>query len=138
MSSAQDSSSRTERLMQIGEIADLTEMSFRTLRHYDEVGLLSPSARSEGGFRLYNSSDLEKLLVIRRMKPLGYTLEEMLDVRILTETITAQMPTPDPALVERLRGVLDDAYARRDRLRRHVSMVDEFIGILQDRLPSDA
>lgn len=124
--------------MQIGEIADLTEMSFRTLRHYDEIGLLTPSARSEGGFRLYTSSDLEKLLVIRRMKPLGYTLEEMLDVRVLTETITEQMPDPDPALIERLRTVLTDANARRDKLRRQVGMVDEFIGILQDRLPDGA
>jgi DNA-binding transcriptional MerR regulator len=138
MCAAHDLGVPAERLMQIGEIADLTEMSFRTLRHYDEIGLLTPSARSEGGFRLYTHSDLEKLLIIRRMKPLGYSLEEMLDVRILTETITSQMPTPDPALIERLRAVLADADARRDKLRRQVCMVDEFIGILQDRLPDGA
>jgi MerR family transcriptional regulator, copper efflux regulator len=127
-----------ENSMHIGEIAELTEMSMRTLRHYDEVGLLSPSARSEGGFRLYTPSDLEKLLVIRRMKPLGYSLEEMLEVRILVETIIDQAPTPDPSLVERLRGVLDDALARRERLYRQLGMVDEFVGILQSRLPRES
>lgn len=55
-------------------------MSLRTLRHYDEIGLLQPSGRSDGGFRLYTEEDLERLLVIRRMKPLGFTLEEMHEV----------------------------------------------------------
>ena len=39
--------------MHIGELADRTGMSLRRLRHYDEIGLLTPSGRSEGGFRLY-------------------------------------------------------------------------------------
>ena len=124
------------RRMQIGEIAELTGMSFRTLRHYDDIGLLTPSARSEGGFRLYTTADLEKLLVIRRMKPLGYSLEEMLEVRVLTEQIEAQAEDPAPELVERLRAAIADANARRDRLRRQLGMVDEFIGILESRLPA--
>lgn len=64
-------------MMQIGEVAARTELSLRSLRHWDEVGLLRPSGRSEGGFRLYTEDDVEKILVIRRMKPLGFTLDEM-------------------------------------------------------------
>jgi DNA-binding transcriptional MerR regulator len=124
--------------MQIGEVAELTEMSLRTLRHYDEVGLLRPSARSEGGFRLYTRGDLEKLLVIRRMKPLGYTLDQMLEVRELTEKMRAELPGPSPESQTQLRAVLADAKDRRDRLRRHLLMVDEFIGILESRMPPDA
>ncbi|AZG48102.1 MerR family transcriptional regulator [Gordonia insulae] len=62
---------------QIGEVAAETELSIKTIRHYDEVGLVAPSARSAGGFRLYTDSDIDRLLVIRRMKPLGFTLEDM-------------------------------------------------------------
>ena len=66
--------------MQIGKVAARTELSITTVRHYGEVGLVTPSARSTGGFRLYTESDVERLLVIRRMKPLGFTLVEMKDL----------------------------------------------------------
>jgi len=63
--------------LQIGEVADLTGLSVKTIRHYADVGLVTPSARSAGGFRLYASADVDRLLAIRRMKPLGFTLDEM-------------------------------------------------------------
>nr|WP_202422091.1 MerR family transcriptional regulator [Gordonia sp. SID5947] len=63
--------------MQIGEVAAETELSIKTIRHYDDVGLVVPSARSAGGFRLYTRDDIARLLVIRRMKPLGFTLDDM-------------------------------------------------------------
>ena len=62
---------------QIGTVAEMTELSIQTLRHWDEVGLVRPSERSDGGFRLYSDVDVQRLLVIRRMKPLEFTLEEM-------------------------------------------------------------
>lgn len=64
-------------LLQIGDVAARTELSIKTIRHYDDVGLVTPSARSAGGFRLYTAGDVDRLLSIRRMKPLGFTLEEM-------------------------------------------------------------
>lgn len=64
-------------LLQIGDVAVRTELSIKTIRHYDDVGLVTPSARSAGGFRLYTPGDVDRLLSIRRMKPLGFTLEEM-------------------------------------------------------------
>ncbi len=63
--------------MQIGQVAERTELSIKTIRHYDEVGLVTPSERTAGGFRLYTEADVQRLLVIRRMKPLGFSLEEM-------------------------------------------------------------
>ena len=65
--------------MQIGEVADRTGLSLRTIRHYEEAGLIAPSARSKGGSRLYTEADVSRLMVIRRMKPLGFSLEEMRD-----------------------------------------------------------
>ncbi|MBX7432222.1 MerR family transcriptional regulator [Mycobacterium sp. Y57] len=63
--------------MQIGEVSARTGLSVKTIRHYDEVGLVIPSARSAGGFRLYTPADVARLIAIRRMKPLGFTLDEM-------------------------------------------------------------
>lgn len=125
----------TPRPMQIGDIAERTGLSLRTLRHYDEIGLLTPSARTEGGFRLYTAEDLEKLLVIRRMKPLGFTLEAMHEVMDLIEALRAQGDAPDPGLVDRLRLVADDARERRRRLAEQVAMADEFLDQLGRQLP---
>lgn len=76
--------------MQIGEVAERTGLSIRTLRHYDEVGLVPPSERSAGGFRLYTDVDLARLIVIRRMKPLEFTLEEMRRLLDSLDTIAAE------------------------------------------------
>ncbi|CAM5727047.1 hypothetical protein SBADM41S_09163 [Streptomyces badius] len=46
--------------MQIGEVAARTELSLRTIRHYEETGLVVPSARSRGGFRLYTEYDVAR------------------------------------------------------------------------------
>ena len=132
------------RSMQIGEIAQRTELSLRTLRHYDEVGLLRPSGRSEGGFRLYTEEDLAKLLVIRRMKPLGFTLEEMVQVMRHIEVVRSAQDGPQGSAVagsedatearEHLGATLDEAYSRREKLRNQLDMADEFIGLLTTQL----
>ncbi len=121
--------------MRIGEIAQRTDLSLRTLRHYDEVGLLRPSGRSEGGFRLYTEHDLDELLVIRRMKPLGFTLEEMVEVMRSIRTAGPDDADAVPAR-HRLGEVLAAAQERRGRLARQLAMADEFIEMLRTRLPS--
>jgi MerR family transcriptional regulator, thiopeptide resistance regulator len=61
----------------VGETAQLAKVSVRTLHHYDEVGLLSPSARSEAGYRLYNGEDLERLHQVLLFRELGFSLPEI-------------------------------------------------------------
>ena len=114
--------------MHIGEVAERTELSLRSLRHWDEVGLLSPSGRSEGGFRLYTEDDVAKILAIRRMKPLGWSLEEMAAATRDLEAL------PDPDARNRLAAVLVDAGERRVQLQRQLEMADEFIAGLSARL----
>ncbi|RLV56284.1 MerR family transcriptional regulator [Aeromicrobium phragmitis] len=116
-------------MMQIGVVAERTGVSLRTLRHYDEVGLLRPSGRSEGGFRLYTDEDVERLLVIRRMKPLGFTLEEMGEVLELVEAIEAGHASPSTRA--RLEAFVTSARERRADLARKLAMADEFLAILQ-------
>lgn len=118
--------------MHIGEVATRTELSLRSLRHWEEVGLLHPSGRTDGGFRLYTEEDVQKILVIRRMKPLGFTLEEMKAVMVDIEALRDPGTTAGDqgAARARLRSVLDDGVERRERLVRQLAMADEFIEIL--------
>jgi DNA-binding transcriptional MerR regulator len=61
----------------IGEVADLAKVSIRLLRHYDEIGLLVPSGRSEAGYRLYAREDLLRLQQILFYRTLEFPLEEI-------------------------------------------------------------
>lgn len=61
----------------VGEAARLSKVSVRTLHHYDEVGLLEPSDRSDAGYRLYTVADLERLQQILLFRELGFTLPEI-------------------------------------------------------------
>ncbi|GAA4849672.1 MerR family transcriptional regulator [Luteimicrobium xylanilyticum] len=111
--------------MHIGTVAERTGLSLRTLRHYDEVGLLRPSARTEGGFRLYTERDVERLLLIRRMKPLGFSLEEMAGLLDVTDRLEAG--DDDETLRTRLQEYVASATERRADLARKLAMADELI-----------
>ncbi|QLI99638.1 MerR family transcriptional regulator [Streptomyces sp. NEAU-sy36] len=124
--------------MRIGEVAERTGLSPRTLRHYEEVGLVVPSARSKGGFRLYTESDVDRLMAIRRMKPLGFSLEEMRDLLEITDRLGAADEPPAGAELERLRERLDAyrkvADARCETLRARLEMAEDFAATLRRRL----
>mgnify|MGYP001496038616 CR=1 FL=1 len=120
-------------MMHIGELAERTELSLRTLRHYDEIGLLEPSGRSEGGFRLYTEEDYERLMLIRRMKPLGYSLEQMGDLLRALDAGQAEGSVGTEA-TQLLSEFLTDAEQRRAKLEKQLAAADEFIGLLGDRI----
>ncbi|MCX4831137.1 MerR family transcriptional regulator [Streptomyces sp. NBC_00006] len=123
--------------MQIGEVAARTELSLRTIRHYEETGLVIPSARSQGGFRLYTERDVARLMVIRRMKPLGFTLDQMRDLLDATDRLDA---TPPPEgdereqLLDRVRHFEQAAADRVADLRKQLGRAEEFAGTLRERL----
>lgn len=124
-------SSCPESAMHIGEVAARTELSLRSLRHWEDVGLVRPSGRSEGGFRLYTEGDVEKILVIRRMKPLGFTLERMGEAMRDLEVLQGDSPAAERVRAQgRLQEVLAEAEERRARLTRQLAMADEFIDLL--------
>lgn len=62
---------------QIGELANSVGMSPRTIRYYEEIGLLNSVKRIEGGKRVYTDMDFQRLKFIQRLKHLGLTLSEM-------------------------------------------------------------
>ncbi len=122
--------------MQIGEVAARTELSLRTIRHYEETGLVVPSARSQGGFRLYTEQDVDRLMVIRRMKPLGFTLDQMRDLLDATDRLDGGEPTPDEreALLQRVRGYEQDAAEQVAKLRVQLARAEEFARTLRERV----
>ncbi|TQS88030.1 MerR family transcriptional regulator [Arthrobacter sp. TS-15] len=112
--------------MHIGELAERTGLSLRTIRHYDEVGLLPATARTDGGFRVYLEEDFDRLMVIKQMKPLGFSLEEMAD--ILTILGNGQgRPESAGSSSEKLSEYLEKAIHQRAKMALNLAQADEFI-----------
>lgn len=119
---------------QIGEVAARTELSIKTIRHYDEVGLVVPSARSAGGFRLYTADDVDRLFAIRRMKPLGFTLDEMRQLLAALDTVASDHASADD--LEIAKEYLAACHARAvqacDALTRQLGYAAELTEQLAD------
>lgn len=123
--------------MQIGEVAARTELSLRTIRHYEETGLVIPSARSQGGFRLYTETDVARLMVIRRMKPLGFTLDQMRDLLDATDRLDgggALGIGEREALLERVGTYRQAAAEQVEKLRVQLERAEDFAATLGARL----
>lgn len=67
----------------IGELAKKLEMSQRTIRYYEEIGLLNSIKRIEAGRRVYTDDDLRRLKLIKRLKIMGMTLSEMQELEAM-------------------------------------------------------
>jgi MerR family transcriptional regulator, copper efflux regulator len=119
-------------LLQIGQVAERTGLSLRTIRFYEENGLVRPTSRSDGGFRLYSEDDVARLEVIKRMKPLGFRLEEMQELLTLLADL-AERPD-DAALTDRLRMFHEAATARVVALREQLGTAERFAADLACRL----
>jgi len=113
--------------MQIGEVAEQTGLSLRTIRYYEEVGLVTPSSRTVGGFRLYTETDVARLRLVKRMKPLEFSLDEMKDVLHVLDDLEAAEPNPQHVeLITRLEMYRDAAIARVSALREQLDVAEGF------------
>jgi MerR family copper efflux transcriptional regulator len=108
--------------MHIGELCDRVALSQRTVRYYEEVGLVVPESRSKGGFRIYSRRHVTRLLVIKQMKPLGFSLEDM----------GAVLDSLDRAGADELRP--EEAGELRQRLQLHAESVAERRAALEEQL----
>ena len=100
---------------QIGELANLLELSPRTIRYYEEIGLLNSVKRIEGGKRIYTDKDFHRLRFITRLKYLGLTLSEMLELEDIY-----QIHQTNRKVLPRLLELLD----------AHATKIDERINSL--------
>ena len=119
-------------LYQIGEVAERLGLSLRTVRYYEEVGLVAPAERSPGGFRLYDDDAVERLELIKQMKPLEFSLEETRELLELRQRLGDALSAADRAeLVERLAMFTAAAEERCDRLAEHLARAEAFAETLR-------
>jgi MerR family copper efflux transcriptional regulator len=148
MTSAQ---AQQPRLLRINEVAAETGMTTRRIRYYEEIGLLEPAARSDGDYRLYDASDLDRLQFIRDLRDdAGFSLAQigqLLEDEAARERNRERLrQTTDPAerrlyladaeqrvlrqiaILEakaaRLASMIDEAQARLGRIHAHVAELD--------------
>ena len=112
-------------MLKIGDVAKKTSISIQSLRHYDEIGLLTPSNHSTSGYRLYNKSDLLRLQQIISLKQIGFSLKKiqsiLLDATLnLRETLEMQLEflhfqlQQQQSIYQKVRHVLDLLVTRCD------------------------
>lgn len=121
-----------ERLLRIGEAAGRVGLSLRTLRFWEEEGIVRPTARSQGGFRLYSEADIERLRFVKLMKPLKLSLDEMRELLSLIETAGGPAG-PEAVVGERLVEYAERARERILRIERDLEEANALLGVVEAR-----
>jgi DNA-binding transcriptional MerR regulator len=96
-----------EEHLAVGRLAELAGVTVRTLHHYDEIGLVCPSARTAAGYRAYSAGDVERLREVLAYRRLGFGLREIAD-------LVDDPATDAVAHLHRLRGLLLEQRGRAD------------------------
>ncbi len=118
--------------MRIGELADHVGVNPKTVRYYEEIGLLPPADRRASGYRDYTDDDVERLRFVRTARRLGLSLPEISEILTLRER--GERPC------EYVLGVLDRQLGHLDRrLAEMTALRQELVDLrdVADRLPSD-
>jgi DNA-binding transcriptional MerR regulator len=89
----------------IGQVAQETGLSIDTIRFYEKQGLLKQSARTEGGFRLFGSGEIETLKFVRKAQELGFSLNEIRELLILRAEHVPACSHVEELLEHKLAGV---------------------------------
>lgn len=105
----------------VSELAELAGVTVRTLHHYDQIGLLTPSGRSEAGYRLYDRDDLRRLQQILFWRALGFTLAEIQPI----------LDDPDYDRVEVLSSQRALLMEQQQDIRAMIKAVDDAIAEAQ-------
>lgn len=106
---------KNDDVIQIGALADSLGITTRTIRYYEEIGLMSPPERLEGGMRVYAKDDVRRLKFILKLKELGITLKEMQELADIYKLYR----NPDK-MMPHLLIILD----------KHIGKIDEKISTL--------
>ncbi|HVR52067.1 MAG TPA: MerR family transcriptional regulator [Pseudorhodoferax sp.] len=110
-------------MLKVGELARRTGLTVRTLHHYDEIGLLKPSGRSDSGYRLYSQDDVQRLHSIVGLRQMGLALTDI-------EALMADRGMAPEHLIATQIRALDQQIAQASELRAR-------LGLLRDRLGAD-
>lgn len=116
-------------LLRVGQLARRCGLTVRTLHHYDTIGLLSPSVRSDAGYRLYAAHDIARLHRILALRELGMPLADI-------GTVLDRPETTLPAVITRQIAALDAELARKTTLRKRLARLGEQLA--RDEAPDPA
>lgn len=114
-------------LVQIGVMVERVGLSLRTVRYYEEMGLVEPTTRTKGGFRLYGPEQEDRLRVLKAMKPLGFRLDQMRELVQLLDDVSHARPGSRQALA--LRKSVDDL--RQEIALRRANLLDQVAATTQ-------
>ena len=115
-------------LFQIGEVAERVGLSLRTIRYYEEIGMVVPSARTEGGFRLYRLDDVRRLEMAKALKPTGISLDDLGEILGLAEKESLSASER-----RRLRQLIGAVRERIARLRMRIDVASDVVERLGQR-----
>jgi DNA-binding transcriptional MerR regulator len=103
----------------IGEVAERVGLSLRTVRFYEEQGLITPEGRTDGGFRLYTEEHVDRLLLIKHMKPLGFSIQQMRELLDTRDALATLSPDDGayPDALARFSAFADAASTRVGELK---------------------
>jgi DNA-binding transcriptional MerR regulator len=114
-------------LLKVGDLARRTGKTVRAIHLYEEMGLLTPSSRTSGGFRLYDSAAVDRMKWIDLLHTAGFSLQEMREV--LRSWWDAEL---GPAAMERLRSLFEAKLAgTREAIERHQRLERELVDGLE-------
>jgi DNA-binding transcriptional MerR regulator len=111
--------------LRVGEVARLAHVSVRTLHHYDRVGLVRPTCRSEVGYRLYTEQDLERLQTVLLYKELGFGLTEIREL----------LAEPGFDRREALRAQRAQLARQAARLEAMLALIDKTLAAMEGGMP---
>jgi DNA-binding transcriptional MerR regulator len=127
------------RLLDIGEVCQRTGLSARTVRYYEELGLLPGVRRRKAGRRAYGPDELERLRFIQRLKTLGLSLAEIRDlnaVYAIAGSTRAMLERLDGLLarhLDELGGRITELASLRDEIEKYRARVASRVGILNSK-----
>jgi MerR family transcriptional regulator, thiopeptide resistance regulator len=118
-------------MWKIGELAQRTGLTVRTLHHYDEIGLLSPAERSDGGHRVYDEADVQRLYRIVSLRSLGFPLDAIAQA-LDSQAFDAKAAVDDH--LRRLEAQIAQEQQLLDKLRtlRHRLDADDFLTTIEE------
>jgi DNA-binding transcriptional MerR regulator len=114
---------------QIGELARQVGLTTRTIRYYEEIGLLNSVKRVEGGKRIYTDKDYQRLKFIKRLKDLGLTLAEMQELEDIY-----QIHRTNRGILPRLLELLQHHANRIDERIQNLNKLKTEIMTYQERI----
>lgn len=103
-------------LLRVGELARRAGLTVRALHHYDEIGLLTPSGRSDSGYRLYSQADVQRLHAIQTLRHLGLALADIAGL------LGDAGMEPERIIAQQIRA-LDQQIAQATELRARLALL---------------